>query len=110
MNPYRKPLALMAAVAMAVPALALASGEPSSLPTPAQAAYGVICDRPPYDTSANVNHGKCVKAYAEGVRGDETASDAARTACRHLLPGEDFGACVSSTKPLVQGLSALHRH
>jgi len=93
--------------------VALASGGPSSLPTPARA-YGVICDRPPYDTSAdNVNHGKCVKALANGVRGDETASDAARTACRQAtppLPGDEFGACVSSTKTLVQGLSALHRH
>jgi hypothetical protein len=105
-----KPLAV-AAVLAAVPAMAVAQGQgPGDLPTPAKA-YGVICERPPYDIARdNRDHADCVRALAQGVNGGESASDAARRACRQAtppLPGDEFGKCVSSTKTLLHGLRAL---
>lgn len=110
MKLLRKPIAGLAVLAVAVPAVALADRGPAELPTPAKA-YGVICERPPYDIPQdNKNFSDCVRALAKGVNGGESASDAARTACRQAtppLPGDEFGKCVSDTKTLVQGLRAL---
>ena|SRR5205809_478040 len=105
-----KLLAVLAITAVVVPALALATDRGPGV-TPPRAAYGVICERPPYDVPRdNVNFGKCVRALAQGTNGAESASDAARHACRQAtppLPGRAFGACVSSTKTLVHGLKTL---
>ena len=102
-------LGLLAAVAIAVPAVALAASPPSP-PTPAQA-YGVICQRPPYNNQPGSAAFKtCVTTFAKATHGNETASDAARVTCRNAtppLPGDQFGACVSSTKTLVHGLQAI---
>jgi hypothetical protein len=110
----RRLMSMLAVLAVSVPAVALAQGGgPSSLPSPAKA-YGVICQRAPYSTSPGTpEFGDCVKALGKGTRDTVGASDAARTACRQAtppLPGDEFGACVSSTKTLVQGLKALHAH
>jgi hypothetical protein len=107
-------LAFVAVLAIAIPTVALAAGGgPASLPGPAKA-YGVICTRDPYNTQPGTSDfSQCVKALAKGTHGTETASDAARTACRQAtppLPGDQFGNCVSTTKTLVQGLRALHNH
>jgi hypothetical protein len=110
MSLSRKWIALLAVLAIAVPAtFAIADTTPSP-PTPAQA-YGVICQRPPYSTTpGTVNFRNCVVALAKGTRGDVSAYDAARFACRQAtppLPGDQFGKCVSSTRTLILGLRAL---
>jgi hypothetical protein len=103
-------IALLVAVAVAVPAVALASNGSPSPPTPAQA-YGVICQRAPNNAKPGTpEFGKCVTALAKATKGTESPSDAARVTCRNAtppLPGDEFGACVSSTKTLVQGLRAI---
>ena len=109
----RRLVGLRAAAVVAIPAMAFAMGAPSTLPGPAKA-YGVICKRDPYNTQPGTpDFSQCVRALAKGTRGSVSASDAARVACRQAtppLPGREFGNCVSSTKTLVRGLSALHRH
>jgi hypothetical protein len=75
------------------------------------AAYGVICERPPYDVARdNANFSDCVRALAKGVNGHESARDAARTACRQgeMNPGsQEFGKCVADTATLIKGLRSL---
>jgi hypothetical protein len=107
----RKLIALFAVVAISVPAVAFATDPPPPpTPTPAQA-FGVICQRPPTSAQPGTEAFRnCVVAFAKGVRGAVTADDAARVICRQAtppLPGDRFGACVSSTKTLVLGLRAL---
>jgi hypothetical protein len=103
-------IALLVAVAVAVPAaVALAADNPSP---PEQAkAYGVICKREPYNTKPGTpEFSKCVRALAKGTNGDISPSDAARVTCRNAtppLPGRKFGECVSSTQRLVEGLVAI---
>jgi len=110
MRGSRKWLALVAALAMAVPAVALAVDNPPSPPDQAKA-YGVICKRDPYNTKPGTpEFAKCVKGLAHGTKGTSSPSDAARVACRNAtppLPGVEFGKCVSSTKTLVKGLRAI---
>jgi hypothetical protein len=99
---------LLAVAAIAVP-VAMAADQPNP-PSPAKA-YGVICTRAPYNAQPGTpEFSNCVRALAKGTRGAVTADDAARVACRNAtppLPGDQFGACVSSTKTLVQGLRAI---
>ena len=101
--------AALVAGAVAVPAVAIAQDTPEP-PTPRQA-YGVICDRPPYEAPrSNVTFSECVTALARGVNGRDSAADAARNACRSAtppLPGDEFGECVASTRTLVLGLREL---
>lgn len=99
----------LSALAVSVPAVALAERGPGEVP-PGKA-YGVICERPPYDNPrSNVNFSQCVRALARGVNRRDTAADAARRACRNAtppIPGREFGECVASTKTLVRGLRTL---
>ena len=105
-----KGIALVAAAAVAVPAFALA-GDRGPNNTPPRAAYGVICERPPYDVPRdNADFSDCVRALAKGVNGNESAREAARTACRQgdMNPGSDeFGKCVAGTRTLILGLRSL---
>jgi hypothetical protein len=102
-------IGLMAAIAISVP-VAIAADTPPTTPTAAQA-YGVICQRPPTSAQPGTEAFRnCVVAFAKGTRGTVAADDAARVICRQAtppLPGDKFGACVSSTKTLIQGLRAL---
>jgi hypothetical protein len=105
-----KGIAVAAALAVSVPAVALA-GDRGPNNTPPGAAYGVICERPPYDVARdNANFSDCVRALAKGVNGHESARDAARTACRQgeMNPGsQEFGKCVADTATLIKGLRSL---
>ncbi len=107
MRPSRWLIGLLAVTAIAVP---VAIADVGSAPTPAQA-YGVICHRPPYSTQpGTTNFYTCVRALAKGTRGEVSAYDAARVACRQATPPlseEEFGTCVSSTRTLVLGLRAI---
>jgi hypothetical protein len=109
MSVSRRWIALLAVLAVAVPAVAFAVDRPNP-PTPAQA-YGVICQRPPTSAQPGTEAFRnCVVAFAKGTRGAVTADDAARVICRQAtppLPGDEFGRCVSSTKTLILGLRAL---
>ncbi len=61
----------------------------------------------------SMNGDRFVTALAKGTKGTESPSDAARVACRQAtppVPGKQFGACVSSTKTLVEGLVAIRAH
>jgi hypothetical protein len=103
-------VALLAATAVAIPAVAFAVPSPPAPPTPANA-YGVICQREPTNNEPGSEAFRnCVRALAQGTRGTTSPSDAARKVCRNAtppLPGDEFGECVSSTKTLVQGLKAI---
>jgi hypothetical protein len=105
----RRSIALLAVLAIAVPT-AFAVADTPSPPTPAQA-YGVICQRPPNNNQPGTEAFRtCVTAFAKANRGAVTADDAARVICRNAtppLPGDKFGACVSSTKTLIGGLRAI---
>jgi hypothetical protein len=105
-----KGIAVAAVLALAVPALALA-GDRGPQNAPPGAAYGVICERPPYDVPRNnADFSDCVRALAQGVNGHESARDAARTACRQGEQnpgGQQFGKCVADTRTLIQGLRTL---
>ena len=109
MSISRRWIALLV-LAIAVPAAFAIADTPPSPPTPAKA-YGVICQRPPYNNQPGTPAFRtCVTAFAKATRGSVTANDAARVTCRNAtppLPGDQFGACVSSTKTLIQGLRAL---
>jgi hypothetical protein len=106
----RKWMGILGVLAVAIPAVAFAADTPPSPPTPAQA-YGVICQRPPYNNQPGTEAFRtCVTTFAKANKGSESASDAARVTCRNAtppLPGAKFGACVSSTKTLVLGLRAI---
>ena len=106
-----KGLGLAAAVALGLPAVAIAVGDRGPENTPPRAAYGVVCERPPYENSRdNADFSECVRALAQGVNGNESAAEAARTACRtgEANPGgEEFGKCVAETRTLVLGLRSL---
>jgi hypothetical protein len=108
-NLRSKGIAVAAAVGLAVPAFALADRGPEN--TPPGAAYGVICERPPYDVPRdNANFSDCVRALAKGVNGHDSAREAARTACRQgeMNPGsQEFGKCVADTAKLIKGLKTL---
>ncbi len=110
MSHTRRLIAVLAVLAVAIPAVAFATDTPPSPPTPAQA-YGVICQRPPYNNQPGTAAFRtCVTAFAKATRGSVTADDAARVTCRNAtppLPGDKFGACVSSTKTLIYGLRAI---
>jgi hypothetical protein len=105
-----KGIAIAAAVGLAIPAFALA-GDRGPHNTPPGQAYGVICERPPYDAPrSNADFADCVRALAQGVSGHESARDAARTACRQgdMNPGgQEFGKCVADTRRMIQGLRTL---
>jgi hypothetical protein len=109
MSLSRRWIALLAAVAIAVP-VAFAVADTTPPPTPAQA-YGVICQRPPTNNQPGTQAFRtCVTTLAKATRGAVTADDAARVICRNAtppLPGDTFGACVSSTKTLIGGLRAI---
>ena len=106
------------AVALAIPAFAVAQGGPSDdHPQPPAKAYGVICQRQ-HASQSNENDpqpgtpfSRCVSAHREGVNGQKTALEAARAACRQSFnpktQGAKFGACVSSTHDLILGLRGL---
>jgi hypothetical protein len=107
-----KGVALAAAVTLAIPAVAIGVGDRGPENIPPRAAYGVICERPPYDISRdNADFSECVRALAKGVNGGESASDAARTACRLASEGnpggQEFGKCVADTKTMILGLRSL---
>lgn len=106
----RKWMGMLAVLAVAIPAVAFAAGTPPSPPTPAQA-YGVICQRPPYNNKPGTEAFRtCVTTFAKATKGTESPSDAARKTCRNAtppLPGVKFGECVSSTQKLMQGLQAV---
>jgi hypothetical protein len=108
-NLRSKGIAVATVIGLAIPALALADRGPES--TPPGAAYGVICERPPYDVPRdNASFSDCVRALARGVNGHESAREAARTACRQgdLNPGSgEFGRCVADTAKLIRGLETL---
>jgi hypothetical protein len=105
-----KGIAIVAALGLAVPAFALA-GDRGPHNTPPGAAYGVMCERPPYDVPRdNADFSECVRALAKGVNGHESARDAARTACRqgeHNPGGQQFGKCVANTAKMIRGLRTL---
>jgi hypothetical protein len=100
---------LLAVTAIAVP-VALAD-QPSPTPPTAANAYGVICQRPPYNNKPGTEAFRtCVTTFAKATKGTVSPSDAARKTCRNAtppLPGVKFGECVSSTQKLMQGLQAL---
>lgn len=111
MKVSRKALAAIAILAVAIPGIAIAQQRgPENVPAPAKA-YGVICERPPYDAARDsVEFGRCVRALAQGTNGNLTPREAAGKACRQsdLAPrSEEFRACVLETRDLVVGLRAL---
>lgn len=111
MNISKTAIAGPLAVALAIPAFAVAQNGPpdDTPPQPPAKAYGVICQRAGH-TPGSPEFRTCVQEHKQGVNGQKSAAAAARALCRQ---GDDpprspeFGKCVSSTRTLILGLRGL---
>jgi hypothetical protein len=104
------------AVALAIPAFAVGQGAPNEEAQPPSTAYGVICQRAPYEasktekasTGSGTEFSACVRALREGTNGQRSSEGAAKRACTEGdLTGRPLARCVASTEALVHGLRGL---
>ena len=105
------------AVALAIPAFAVGQSGPNENAEPPATAYGVMCQRPPYNaekdkpspTGNGTEFSACVRSLREGTNGQRSAEGAARRACAQNpnLTGTSLARCVASSKALVLGLRGI---